>query len=112
MWLPDFAWYLFVVGGGERLVPFVPDLLLAGRVGAYSGIRIAGSEFRVPSSKFRWPHGAPVAGFPSSWSCPERAWGRILQAIVRGVKMFAGLKCFITFASPKESSFKFAPARS
>jgi hypothetical protein len=37
--------------------------------------------------------------------------GRILQAIVRGVKMFAGLNYFITFASPKESSFKFAPAR-
>jgi hypothetical protein len=53
----------------------------------------------------------PVAGLPEPESCPERAWGRILQVFVKGVKMFAGLNYFITFASPKESSFKFAPAR-
>jgi hypothetical protein len=47
----------------------------------------------------------PVVGLLKPGRCPERAWGRILQAFVRDVKMFAGLKCFITFASPKEKFF-------
>jgi len=71
---------------------------MAGRVGVCFGFRVLVAAW------------FPLAGFPIG-DRPERAWGRILQVFVRAVKMFAGLKCFITFASPKESSFKFAPAR-